>query len=48
MIIPVPDADPEPRTVLISTIAGSTLAAIAFASRLPFVGAVGLAIAIGD
>src|SRR3979490_726650 len=48
-VMPVPDACPEPTTVLMSTIAGSTLAAIALASRLPLEGAVvGLAIAIGD
>src|ERR1700674_2136742 len=48
-IMPVPAAAPVPRTVLISTMAGSTLAAIAFTSRLPLDGALfGLAIASGD
>src|SRR4029077_21166671 len=48
MIMPVPAACPLPVIVLMSTIAGLTFVAIALASRLPLVGAVGLAIAIGD
>src|ERR1700694_683246 len=48
-IMPVPAAVPVRRTVLMSTRAGSTLAAIAFMSRLPLDGAVfGLAIVSGD
>src|SRR5712672_887445 len=35
MIMPVPAAWPDPTTVLMSTIAGSTLAAMACALRLP-------------
>src|SRR6202521_1643914 len=40
-IMPVPAAVPEPVTVLMSTTAGSTLAAIACAFRLPVLGAAG-------
>src|ERR1700693_5377308 len=48
-IMPVPAACEEPTTVLMSTMAGSTRAAICLASRLPVAGAVvGLAMAIGD
>src|ERR1700687_4417169 len=40
-IMPVPAAVPDPVTVLMSTTAGSTLAAIAWAFRLPELGATG-------
>ncbi len=52
MIMPVPAAAPVPllvwMTVLMSTIAGSTLAAIACTSRVPFWFADGVAAEMGE